>query len=84
MTPKEIITSSHPKWFSKTTVEFWNSHTYWDTLTEHGEGWKFITSEDNYNRTATRYTIRYADEKTLTELSEFQEFATLGEAIKAL
>ena len=84
MTPKEIITASHPKWFSKTTVEFWNSETYWDTLTKHENGWKFITSEDNYNRTATRYTIRYADETTLTELSEFQEFATLGEAIKAL
>jgi len=84
MTPKEIITSSHPTWFSKPTLEFWNSEIYWDTLTEHGQGWKFITSEDNYNRSASRYTVRYADRKTLTELSEFQEFATLGEAIKAL
>jgi hypothetical protein len=84
MTPKEIITSSRPQWFSTATLEFWNSEIYWDTLTEHGQGWKFITSEDNYNRSASRYTIRYADKTTLTELSEFQEFATLGEAIKAL
>jgi hypothetical protein len=84
LTPKEIITSSHSGWFSSNSMEYWNSEVYWETLTPHENGWKFITSEDNYNRSASRYTIRYATESTITELSEFQEFSTIAEALKAM
>ena len=78
------IQGLHPKWFSKETMDFWNSEVYWQTLTQTKEGWHFITSEDNFEGLATRYTIRKARDETLEEVGEFQQYATLGEAVKAL
>ena len=80
----KAIQQLHPNWFSKTTTEFWGSEVYWQTLTQTKNGWHFITSEDNATRTATRYTIRKAYGETLDDVGEFQQYATIGEAIKAL
>jgi hypothetical protein len=74
----------HPDWFSKATTEFWGSEVYWQTLTQTKDGWHFITSEDTAPRTSTRYTIRKAYGEKLDYVGEFQQYATLGEAIKAL
>jgi hypothetical protein len=79
---QEII-ENNKNWFSEKTMQFWNSEIYWETLTPHGNGWKFISSEHVADRSHSRYTIRLATPDGITELSEFLEFGTLGEAIKA-
>jgi hypothetical protein len=78
------IQGLHPDWFSKKTMDFWNSEIYWQTLTQTKDGWHFITSESNFDGQATRYTIRRAYDETLEEVGAFQEYATLGEAVRAL
>lgn len=80
---QEII-NKNPFWFSSGAMKFWNSKVYWDTLTEDNEGWKFVSSEDTFDRQSVRYTIRLATENGITEASEFLEFATLEDALKAL
>ncbi len=69
------------KFFDNDTMKFWGSKV-------HGEvrgGKFFITSEDNYDRTARLFTIRCIDDAGMIDtVGEFQAHATLEDAISEL
>ena len=45
-------------WFSPNTLRFFGSRIYWNTLTKIPNGWLFISSEDNFDRTERLFSIR--------------------------
>lgn len=75
--------SDSPYWFSKETMAHFNSRI-------HGGVWYkaynperlFITSEDNYDRSGIRFTIRRFNPDTglIDTLGEFQQYGDLSEA----
>ena len=64
-------------WFSKSTMRFFGSKIYWNTLTRFDDGWAFISSEgDDYNTLIPRgWTIRFVgpDWKIGNDLTPFRE-----------
>lgn len=83
-----MIRVNNTKWFSKSTMRFFGSRIYWQTLTHYKRGFAFISSEgDDYNSLIPRgWTIRFVKEDwTLGEdLSEFREYPDLASAKEAL
>lgn len=67
-------------WFTKETTEFWNSKVEYGMLDND----TFVTSEDNYNRTKTLYTVRKYDwdKHNVDTVSGFQQFDNLTDAIR--
>lgn len=67
--------------FSKETMEFWNSKVE-SELYDYD---LFVTSEDNYNRTETLYSVRHYDwSRHEVRTIAFQKFKTKEEAIEYL
>jgi hypothetical protein len=80
---REIITESG-YFFTKSAMRFFSSRVLWDTLTNSGNAWLFITSEQNDTK-PRRYTLRAWTKETGTDtLGEFQEHATATAARRAL
>jgi hypothetical protein len=59
-------------WFAPSTLKFFGSRIYWHTLTETNGGYLFISSEDNFDRTERRYSVRF--------VNRGYDFDTLGES----
>lgn len=64
--------------FEPNTMKFWRSKVHGRMI----EGKYFITSEDNYNHTSRRFTVRVFNWETgtVSTLGEFQEFKTKADA----
>jgi hypothetical protein len=77
------IETAHPIFFAPSTMRWWGSRISWKSITPHQDGFLFITSEDNYNRTQRLYSLRFANLNTIDTL-EFQKFQTLTQAKTAL
>jgi len=78
-------------WFAPDTMKFFGCRIYWQTLTEYQDGWLFISSEDNFERTEKRFTIRQISETPdkfadydIDTVGEYQGYATLEHAKTAL
>ena len=76
---QEII-AKNENWFSKSTMRFWGSKVYWDTLTNTAEGWRFITADDNAQGTGKMFTVRLATDKGIETVGQFLQHKTLAEA----
>lgn len=80
-----MIRANLDYWFEPKTMKFFGSRIYWDTLTETPNGYLFISSEDNFDRTEKRFTVRFVNaDYGIQTLGEFLGYATLGEAKNAL
>lgn len=77
------IETAHPIFFSPSTMRWWRSRISWKSITPHLDGYLFITSEDNFDRTRRLYTLRFANLDTIDTLG-FQKFETLTQAKTAL
>lgn len=67
--------------FSRDTMNFFGSKIESELI----GGKFFVTSEDNFNRTQRLFTIRVVnDQGEVDTFGEFQEFATLAEAMNAI
>lgn len=76
---KRAIKLSEGYFFSKETMNFWNSKV------ESGmyDNDTFVTSEDNYDRTKKLYSVRHYDwEKHEVETITFQQHDNLADAIR--
>ena len=81
------IRAENAFWFSKDTIKFFGSRIYWQTLTKAHGGYLFITSEDNFNRTEKRYSVRFVnveDDYEIDTLGEFGGYETLAHTKTAL
>ena len=78
------IREANPVWFSPESVRFWQSVVYFDTLAKHDDGWRFVSSEKNFDGTKTLYTVRVATKRGIETLGEFQAYETLKDAKDAL
>lgn len=68
------------KWFTYESMRFFGSRIHWNSLTPMGEGWLFITSEHNFDRTQRLYSIRKAtNDKGVTDTLSWQETGSLAE-----
>lgn len=82
---KAAFRSAGSHWFDKDTMAFFGSRI------ESGMRFNtfFVTSEDNFDRTERRYTVRYATSYgegrlSMQELGEFQEHESLDSALDAI
>lgn len=71
-------------WFSKGAMRFFDSRILWQTLTRLGKGYLFVSSEQFDYRSPRLYTVRKWDNGDVSELGEFQQFETRGEALAAI
>jgi hypothetical protein len=72
-------------WFAPDTLKFFGSRIYWQTLTETKDGYLFISSEDNFDRTEKRFSVRSVNsDYDIDTLGEYQGYATLDHAKTAL
>lgn len=75
-------------WFAPDTLRFFGSRIYWHTLTETKNGWLFISSEDNFDRTKKLFSVRSVnadyDIDTVGDFLEFDTFAHAKTALKNL
>ena len=72
-------------WFSPDTLRFFGSRIYWHTLTATNDGYFFISSEDNFDRTEKRYTVRYVNaDYDIDTVGEFNGYASYQHAKTAL
>ncbi len=79
----EIITESG-YFFTRSAMRFFDSRVAWDTLTKHGDGYLFITSEKP-EWDSRRYTVRFwTMDNGTNPAGESCEFATLAAAKKHL
>jgi len=78
------IREAHPVFFSPSSMRFWGSRVIDSTALPFEDGLLFITSEHNFDRSARLYTIRFANLNTIEEIGEFQDWATLASAKRAL
>ena len=69
-------------WFSPHSMEYWNSKVYWGTLQPIGNHqWLFISSEDNYERTHTLFSIRLVKSDNTIDTIEWQTATTYEDAV---
>lgn len=69
------------QWFAPNTLKFFGSRIYWHTLTETNGGYLFITSEDNFDRTEKRYSVRFVNaDFGIQTLGKFLDFDSLADA----
>lgn len=84
---KQIIAGSD-KWFSPSTLAFFNSEIYWNTLYKvDKDNFFFITSEDNFDRSKKLYSIRtvtFKGRDADIDTINWQGFEKLAEADYAL
>lgn len=84
---KQIIAGSD-KWFSKSTMDFFNSEIYWETLYKiDNDNFYFISSEDNFDKTQKLFSIRkaiFSGRDVKIETEAWQEFEKLADADFAL
>jgi hypothetical protein len=78
------IQKANPTWFSPESMKFWQSIVYFDTLAKHDDGWRFVSSEKNFDGTKNLYTVRVATKQGIETLGEFQGYTTLKDAKEAL
>lgn len=74
-------------WFSPSSMGFFNSRVYWNTLTELPNGYLFISSEQDITawNDERRYTIRKVNtDYGIATIGEFGQYATLKKAKKGL
>jgi hypothetical protein len=72
-------------WFAPDTLRFFGSRIYWQTLTETNSGFLFISSEDNFDRTEKRYSVRFVNaDYDIDTVGEFNGYETLAQAKTAL
>ena len=45
-------------WFTKSSMAFWGSKVYWNTLTKVDDGWLFLSSEKDALDIETRFSTR--------------------------
>lgn len=72
-------------WFSNDTMRFFGSKVPQDAY-KKGDTAYFISTEDNFDRTEKRYTIRKANLKTgeIDSIGEFGQFKSKSDAQKEL
>jgi len=82
----ELIRGKSGYWFSQSTLRFFGSRIYWHTLTKNTNyQWLFITSEDNFDGTEKRFSVRSVNRAyDIDTLGDFLEYETLAEAKTAL
>ena len=78
------IIAKNENWFSKSNIRFWSSKIYWDTLTERKDGWRFVSSEKNFDGTKILFTLRVATENGIETIGQFQGYETLEDARLAI
>jgi hypothetical protein len=78
------IQKANPIWFSPESMKFWQSVVYFDTLAKHPDGYRFVSSEKNFDGTETLYTVRVATQRGIETLGEWQGYKTLKDAKEAL
>lgn len=72
-------------WFAPDTLRFFGSRIYWHTLTEIDGGYLFISSEDNFDRTEKRFSVRSVNaDYDIDTVGEFNGYETFPEAKKVL
>ena len=81
----ELIRGKSGYWFSQSTLKFFGSRIYWQTLTRKQGFWLFITSEDVFNGTEKRFSVRLVDSSyDIHTIGEFLAYDTLAQAKTAL
>jgi hypothetical protein len=78
------IRQANPMWFSPSSMKYWNSVVYFDTLAKHHDGWRFVSSEKNFDGTKTLFTVRVATKRGIETLGEWQGYKSLKDAKEAL
>jgi hypothetical protein len=78
------IRQANPMWFSPSSMKYWNSVVYFDTLAKHHDGWRFVSSEKNFDGTETLFTVRVATKRGIETLGEWQGYKSLKDAKEAL
>jgi hypothetical protein len=78
------IRQANPMWFSPSSMKYWNSVVYFDTLAKHHDGWRFVSSEKNFDETETLFTVRVATKRGIETLGEWQGYKSLKDAKEAL
>jgi len=81
------IRANNANWFSPRSMRTWGSKVYWQTLThaKYDNNWYFISSEDNWDNTVKKYTLR----RLMTihselDTYEWQAYETYPEALARL
>jgi hypothetical protein len=85
-TPQWAHIIKHSKqWFSKNTMDFWQTEVLWDTLNPIGDGeYLFITIDDNFNRDQRLYSVRWVTAEGRIATVTFQTSDNLEDATKEL
>ena len=78
------IIADNKEWFSKGTLEFFKSTIFWSSLKETKQGLKFVTSEWNYQQDTKVFTVRLVTDTGIETISEYGEYPSLVEALRAL
>jgi len=78
------IVADNKEWFSNGTLTFFKSTIFWSSLKETKQGLKFVTSEWDYQQDTKVFTIRLVTDKGIETISEYGEFSSLVEALRAL
>lgn len=78
------IEKAHPVFFSPETMRFWGSRIHRATATAYKSGLFFVTSEHNFDRSERRYTLRLANLQQIDTVGDFNGYATLSEAKRAM
>lgn len=84
----ERVINGSAYWFTRAAMRWFNCRVYWDTLTAHGDGYLFVSSEQDDGGAwngERRYTLRhYTDADGVNTIGEFCQYATLADARRAL
>jgi hypothetical protein len=75
-----ILRGNTGNWFSKRTLDWHGSRIYWNTLVKSEDDWLFISSEDNFNKTAKLFSIRKINKDFGIETLEWQTLPDLKAA----
>lgn len=81
------IRANNANWFSPRSMRTWGSKVYWQTLShaKYDNNWYFISSEDNWDNTVKKYTIRVVDAINYDlDTYAFQAYETYPEALAKL
>lgn len=74
-----LIRERNPIWFHQSSMRFFNTRVYWQSLAPYREGFLFITREQYIPATydlepgKKLYSIRYAGPDGIETIGEFQE-----------
>lgn len=75
-----LIRAKTGNWFDKSSMKWFGTKVYWNSLVKHGADWYFITSEDNFPQTEKFFVIRKVNENfDIDTIGGYKETKTLQE-----